>query len=911
VRDITKRKRTEEALRISEEKFRRLSSVAFEGIAIHEKGKILDANQTLADMFGYELSEFIGKNALDFTAPESRELLLKHILSGYEKPYEAIGVRKDKSTFPVEIIGKSAAYQGRQVRVAALRDITERKRMEEALTEQMRRNEQILQTTMDGFILADTAGQVIDVNPAYCEMVGYSRAELLRMNIRELEGKFVPGEIEQRIKHMLKQGKDQFETKHRCKDGKIIDLEVSIVIMQSEQRPLVAAFVRDITERKRADKELRKSRERLLKAQKVARMGFLDWDLKTNKIYLSDEIYRLLGLKSQRVLTTPELIEQVVHPDDLDYVRKNLELARRGEIKYNIDHRVVQPNGNILWVQAQAELIRDTDGQPKTLLGTVVDITERKRAEEALQESRNMLRLVLDSIPVRVFWKDQNSVYLGCNRHFAKDTGLDSPEEIIGQNDFKLSWVEQAEMYRADDQQVMQSGVPKLNYQEPETRSDGTKVWLRTSKVPLKNLEGNIVGVMGCYEDITERKQADEALRRSEERYRNIFQTAPVSIWEEDLSQVKAAIDEVQTQGVTDFRKYLNEHPDFVQQCIQKIQILDVNYATLKIYEAKSKEELMKSLDKVFVPESFQIFKEELIAIAEGKTYFESEAITQTLKGKRLNILLALIFPADNVKFSNLLVSIMDITERKLAEEALRVSRERLQTLSHRLLEVQETERRTIARELHDEIGQTLTAVKINLQAIPRQTDPISVQKQIDESVSLIERALQQTRNLSLDLRPSLLDDLGLVPALRWYLDRHARRTGVVAIFAADKLTTRLQPELEIACFRIVQEALTNAAKYARAKQIWVELHKINQELQVVVRDNGIGFDVNAARESAAKGTSLGILGMEERVLLVAGKLEIKSSPGKGTEVHASFPLHISESPGENDDKSTLKNERN
>ncbi|MFQ5752736.1 MAG: sensor histidine kinase, partial [bacterium] len=294
-----------------------------------------------------------------------------------------------------------------------------------------------------------------------------------------------------------------------------------------------------------------------------------------------------------------------------------------------------------------------------------------------------------------------------------------------------------------------------------------------------------------------------------------------------------------------------------------------------------------------------------------GKTYFESEAITQTLKGKRLNILLALIFPADNVKFSNLLVSIMDITERKLAEEALRVSRERLQTLSHRLLEVQETERRTIARELHDEIGQTLTAVKINLQAIPRQTDPISVQKQIDESVSLIERALQQTRNLSLDLRPSLLDDLGLVPALRWYLDRHARRTGVVAIFAADKLTTRLQPELEIACFRVVQEALTNIAKYARAKQIWVELHKINQELQVVVRDNGIGFDVNAARESAAKGTSLGILGMEERVLLVAGKLEIKSSPGKGTEVHASFPLHISESPGENDDKSTLKNERN
>jgi PAS domain S-box-containing protein len=148
------------------------------------------------------------------------------------------------------------------------------------------------------------------------------------------------------------------------------------------------------------------------------------------------------------------------------------------------------------------------------------DKEERKRAEQALQESQQMLQLVLDTIPVRVFWKNLDSNYLGCNRPFAFDAGLQSPEEIIGRNDFEMGWAEQAELYRRDDRLVMETGSPKLGYEEPQTMPDGGRIWLRTNKVPLLDTEGRIKGVLGTYEDITESKRMEEILRASETKYR-------------------------------------------------------------------------------------------------------------------------------------------------------------------------------------------------------------------------------------------------------------------------------------------------------------------------------------------------------------------------------------------------------
>lgn len=225
-----------------------------------------------------------------------------------------------------------------------------------------------------------------------------------------------------------------------------------------------------------------------------------------------------------------------------------------------------------------------------------------------------------------------------------------------------------------------------------------------------------------------------------------------------------------------------------------------------------------------------------------------------------------------------------EIAERKQAKE-------RLQTLSGKLIEAQEIERRHLARELHDEIGQALTAVKINLQTLQHSPDKNKIASSVQDSISIVEVALQQVRSLSLDLRPSLLDDLGLVAALRWYVDRQSQRGKITGELIVEPLEIKLLPNLETTCFRIVQEALTNIVRHAKAQKVTVELRQQETQLQLIIRDDGIGFDVQAARKRATQGGSLGLLGMEERVLLVGGQINIKSVHQCGSEVHVILPL--------------------
>ena len=236
-------------------------------------------------------------------------------------------------------------------------------------------------------------------------------------------------------------------------------------------------------------------------------------------------------------------------------------------------------------------------------------------------------------------------------------------------------------------------------------------------------------------------------------------------------------------------------------------------------------------------------------------------------------------------------LTINDVTERTEAEKALRMATERLQMLSRRLLEIQETERRRLAIELHDEIGQALTAAKINLQSLQRFPEPANLARRLEDSVRIVDRAFNQVRSLSLELRPSLLDDLGLAAAVRWLADQHAARAGVALHFVSELGDSRFEPAVEIASFRIVQEAVNNIVKHAGATEMTVDLRETGDALHVRVRDDGAGFDVAAARQRAARAASLGMLGMEERASLGSGNIEWLSAPGLHTEVHAWFPL--------------------
>jgi PAS domain S-box-containing protein len=228
--------------------------------------------------------------------------------------------------------------------------------------------------------------------------------------------------------------------------------------------------------------------------------------------------------------------------------------------------------------------------------------------------------------------------------------------------------------------------------------------------------------------------------------------------------------------------------------------------------------------------------------------------------------------------------------EQSRLMETVRAAEERLTTLSRRLMAAQEEERRRLAVELHDELGQALTAVKINLESVQRSSGEGLASGPLAGTIACVDQAMQRVRDLALDLRPSVLDDLGLPAALRWYADRFARDAHMDVHLSIDAVP-HLDTGVETACFRVAQEALTNVVRHAQARHVWLDLRLLAEGLELRVRDDGIGFDAPAARKRALRGASMGLLGMEERVSLLGGEYEIRTRPREGTEVRARFSL--------------------
>jgi two-component system sensor histidine kinase UhpB len=317
----------------------------------------------------------------------------------------------------------------------------------------------------------------------------------------------------------------------------------------------------------------------------------------------------------------------------------------------------------------------------------------------------------------------------------------------------------------------------------------------------------------------------------------------------------------------------------------ETLRFLAVNDAAVRLYGYTSSEFLQMSATDVRHPEERHIFRD----FVHRDAGTVNRALFRHLKknGETLHI--------DGVGHlvswrgrAARLVVINDITERLRAQEALErlnqeleLSHERLRALSRRLFGVQEDERRRLARDLHDDIGQALTALKIQLESRAR----------VEECVETVRHTLERVRQLSLSLRPSQLDDLGLAAALRSHLDRQARVAGIAAHFDATDAPPDMGPETETACFRVAQEAVNNVLRHADARNLWVRLFTAGGRLALSVRDDGHGFDLEDIRTRSGADSSLGLVGMEERIALVGGSLELRSDREKGTVVVATFPV--------------------
>src|SRR3569832_586542 len=353
-------------------------------------------------------------------------------------------------------------------------------------------------------------------------------------------------------------------------------------------------------------------------------------------------------------------------------------------------------------------------------------------------------------------------------------------------------------------------------------------------------------------ERIAERKRAEIALRESEERYRELFENAKDAIYVHDLEGTYLSINRAAE--------------------------------TLSGY---SREEIIGHNFKEFVAPEYARYVRDSFwrkLAQKGETTYEVDVIAKD--GRRVPIEVSSRAIYENGELVGVQGMARDITKRKLAQDAL-------QMFSRQLIEAQEDERRRIARELHDQIGQILTAVKINLHTVQQLCRRSEAGPYVKDNIEAVDEALRLVRDLSVDLRPPILDDLGLTTALRWYVDRYTKRTGLsvdVLIDLPDEIE-RFSRDLETACFRIAQEALTNVVRHAKATHVVVRLSRDADALLLTVKDDGVGFDVEQLRKRAPRRATLGLISMQERAHAAGGTIDLDSAPASGTEIRFTLPL--------------------
>jgi PAS domain S-box-containing protein len=396
-------------------------------------------------------------------------------------------------------------------------DITERKRTELALLESEAKMRAIVETAADGIITIDEHGCIQSFNPAAERIFGYRTDEVIARNISMLmpeadaavHDSYLAQHTDTGQRKILGKGR---EVMGKRKNGALFPIDITVSDVQQGGMRLFVGIVRDITERKEAEAMRRESEERLQGALRAGNLGTWDLNLSTGIVNISPTEEAHLGFKPGEFGGTLACFQQRIHPEDRNLVHAACTLAIEERIPLAIEFRVVWTDGSIHWLSSRGRCFYDEARQEVRLSGTSADITERKEAEATLASQRQLLDNVLAHIPHSVFWKDRNSVYLGCNVNFARDAGLATPEAIVGKTDYDLPWRQnEAAAYRELDYRVMNEGAAVLNVEETRT-GDGSTATVLTSKVPLRDADGDVFGILGMYADITARKRMEEAL---------------------------------------------------------------------------------------------------------------------------------------------------------------------------------------------------------------------------------------------------------------------------------------------------------------------------------------------------------------------------------------------------------------
>ena len=888
LRDITEQKKAEKALKESEERFRVIHEASFGGIGIHDKGIILDCNHGLADITGYSMDELIGMNGLDLIAPKWRDQVLQNIVTGHEKPYDVEGVRKDGTNYPLEIIGKNIPYHGRTVRVTEFRDLSGRKQEQEALCESEDRYRKIVAAITDYIYTVHVEGgrAVYTEHSPACEAVtGYRVDEFNtdpflwftmvaqddRERVREYFNKVLmdkhSGPVEHRIFH---------------KNGSVRWVANMPVVHRDEAGAIISydGVLSDITERKNAEEAIRQRQAKLDSIFRAAPTGI---GVVTNRVLqeVNDRICTMTGYSREELVGIPA---RILYPtqEDHDYVgsEKYRQISEKGT--GTVETHWKKKDGTIIDI-----LLSSTPILPGDLLAgvtfTALDITERKQTEEALREGEERYRLMAELTGKLVYDYDVPSGRITWHGAISRITGY-SPEEF-GAVDIKAF----NEMIHPEDRtdvviilEAALKGCGPYNAEYRLRKKDGSYIFVEDHGVFLSDGMGRAVRMLGSLGDISVRKQAEEALRKSEERFRSLIQSS---------------LDII---VILDKNRYITYESPSMEQVLKYPAGEMIGKTPLDYIHPEDVGTVVTALAEVFeevnpgVPTEFRFQR------ADG-TWAHLEAIGNNL----------IDYPGIN----GVVITARDITERKKAEEQ-KLDMER------RLLHAQKLESLGVmAGGIAHDFNNLLMAILGNLDLARLDLSPVSRSRPfIDQALKAARRAADLTNQMlaysgkgRFELKPFDLSEL--VQEMARLLKASISKTVTLNLQMQANLPSIVADPSQIQ--QIIMNLIVNASEAVgehpgvvtittgalECDQGYLQDSRLKEKpnpgtyVFIEVRDTGCGMDDETKDRLfdpffTTKFTGRG-LGMAAVLGIVSGHkgaIMVESEPGKGTTIRVMFP---------------------
>jgi PAS domain S-box-containing protein len=727
----------------------------------------------------------------------------------------------------------------------------ERERAEQALRESEERYRVVAETASDAIVVIDEDSRILFINNAAEKIFGYARVEMLGQRLTMLMPERLREVHEASLERYLDTGRRRLDWSSirlpgLHKSGEEIPLEVSFGEFVKDGRRFFTGFARDITERKEAERRLREAETRYRAlVEQIPAVTYIQEPIESSNpkaiTYMSPQYETMLGYPSRSGVIDEEHWLGTLHPEDRERVLAEEAKTDASGEPFRIEYRVIAGDGRVVWVRDQAMLVHDEGGRPLYWLGVQYDVTDQKRAEEELKESEERFRATFEQAAVGMALVDLGGRWLRVNQKLSEIVGY-SGEELLQMTFQDITYPDDLDTDLEQVRRLLAGEIETYSMEKRYLKKDGTIVWINLTASLGRNPNGAPRHFIAVVEDISERKQAQEALRRSEERFRSLVQNSSdvitVTTADGTILYQSPSIERVlgyraeDLLGTSGFDS-MEIHPDDLAR-IREI------YADLLARPGgtASAEVRIRHADGSWrVIESF------------GSNLLEDPSVGGIVSNYR------------------------DITERKRAEKALR--------------EAREAERNRIARDLHDDILQNIVYSLQEIQIV-QVTSEDGAAPGLEEAAEALRRSVEGLRGAIFELR--LRETLGqsFVSSLEALLDlnrRMTRKRCEVELVVEEGFPRTLLEKSGRELVRIVQEALANVRRHAEARHVRVRLWRDGDLARVEVADDGRGFDTGNPR------VGVGQQSMRHRALEIGGVLEVESAPGSGTRVRFEAPV--------------------